>query len=157
MSSSSYQVPRCHHIKTNGTQCNSPALRNERLCYFHNKWRPEFLWLNQPKNHQNTGSIILPVLEDASSIQSAIGQVMSLVLQDVIDSKKAGLLLYALQTATSNLGRMLSERHQDMYCDPEVTARTPLRDWTFAPWELEIMEKAAAEEAAREAERARQE
>jgi hypothetical protein len=92
----------------------------------------------------------LPVLEDASSIQSAIGQVMSLVLQDVIDSKKAGLLLYALQTATSNLGRLLSETHQDMYCDPEITARTPLRGWTFAPWELEIMEKAAAEEAAKE-------
>src|SRR5437879_2595022 len=34
-----YRVPRCQHIKTNGTQCGSPALRNGEYCYFHRRWR----------------------------------------------------------------------------------------------------------------------
>jgi hypothetical protein len=32
-------VPRCQHIKVNGTQCGSPALRNRRLCFFHDRIR----------------------------------------------------------------------------------------------------------------------
>jgi hypothetical protein len=28
-------VPRCQHVKVNGTQCGSPALRRRRHCYFH--------------------------------------------------------------------------------------------------------------------------
>src|SRR5947207_11522382 len=34
-----YRVPRCQHIKTNGTQCGSPALRNGAYCYVHYRWR----------------------------------------------------------------------------------------------------------------------
>ena len=31
-------VARCRHIKVNGTQCGSPALREEKYCYFHMRW-----------------------------------------------------------------------------------------------------------------------
>src|SRR5208282_973663 len=31
-------IRRCQHIKVNGTQCASPALRNEKVCYFHMRW-----------------------------------------------------------------------------------------------------------------------
>src|SRR2546423_10305622 len=110
--STSYQVPRCQHIKPNGTQCNSPAMRKERHCYYHLHHRPEFLWLNIPQKQKEIGCIQLPVLEDASSIQSAIGQIISLLLQNQIDSKKAGLILYALQTASSNL-KSLGEEPKD--------------------------------------------
>jgi hypothetical protein len=47
--------------------------------------------------------IQLPLLEDAESIQIAIQEVVDAITQDRIDSKRAGLLLYALQTASANL------------------------------------------------------
>jgi hypothetical protein len=45
----------------------------------------------------------LPTLEDANSIQMALMQVMEALLRDQIDNKLAGLLLYGLQIASSNL------------------------------------------------------
>jgi hypothetical protein len=45
----------------------------------------------------------LPTLEDANSIQMAVMQVMEALLRDQIDNKLAGLLLYGLQIASSNL------------------------------------------------------
>jgi hypothetical protein len=32
-------VPRCQHIKVNGTQCGSPALHRRHHCFFHNRMR----------------------------------------------------------------------------------------------------------------------
>jgi len=31
---------RCKHVKTNGTQCRSPALKGKELCFYHEKNRP---------------------------------------------------------------------------------------------------------------------
>src|SRR5205823_14269616 len=45
----------------------------------------------------------LPPLEDANGIQSAIMEVARALLQNKIDRKTAGLLFYALQTASANL------------------------------------------------------
>ena len=48
-------------------------------------------------------TFILPVLEDANSIQIALMQVMRLLVSQQIEHKTASLLLYALQTASTNL------------------------------------------------------
>lgn len=34
-------VPTCHHIKANGVRCGSPALRQRRLCHFHQLWQEQ--------------------------------------------------------------------------------------------------------------------
>jgi hypothetical protein len=39
-------IPRCAHIKTNGTQCGSPAVREQRLCFFHDSWPRQAVVLN---------------------------------------------------------------------------------------------------------------
>lgn len=95
------KVPRCHYIKTNGTRCGSPALRNQRLCYFHQRWHQQRISLRAYPDEQN--HVELPVLEDANSIQMALTHVMRLVLNEKISHKQAGLLLYALQIASANL------------------------------------------------------
>jgi hypothetical protein len=46
MSRYSVSIPRCTHIKTNGTQCGSPALRGRRFCFFHKNWRGQRIQLN---------------------------------------------------------------------------------------------------------------
>jgi len=54
----------------------------------------------------------LPVLEDAASIQLAITQVCEHLLHRRLDPKKAGILLYAMQVASSNLGRLNEDKSQ---------------------------------------------
>ena len=97
-------APRCEHIKIDGTPCGSPALTDNRFCFFHDRFREQHVTLNQKPSEPAVMS--LPVFEDAASIQVALRDVMRLLLTDQIDCKKAGLLLYALQTASSNLARM---------------------------------------------------
>ena len=74
-----YRVPRCQHIKTNGTQCGSPALRNGEYCYFHFRWRMTHVDLSQSAHHV-TSMFDLPVLEDADSIQITLGQIMRMIV-----------------------------------------------------------------------------
>ena len=100
---------RCQHIKVNGTLCGSPALRRNRFCYFHKLHHEELIQLNLDRaktaRARRNIAVTLPVLEDANSIQVTLMQVMRLILTGQIDGKNAGLLLYALQTASSNLPR----------------------------------------------------
>jgi hypothetical protein len=90
---------QCEHIKTNGTRCGSPALRQRRYCYFHFCAHD----LRRRRREQPHSRLVLPLLEDANSIQMAIQQIAEAVLDERIDNKRAGLLLFACQTAASNL------------------------------------------------------
>ncbi len=101
-------IARCQHLKVNGTQCGSPALRKQRFCYFHKDWRQKRLQINVNIRREQ-GAVTLPVLEDANSIQVALMQVMRLLLTAQIEHRTAGLLLYALQTASANLARTTFE------------------------------------------------
>ena len=103
-----HSIPRCQHIKINGTQCGSPALRRNRLCYFHKSWQNSRIVLNADRARRTRAVFDLPLLEDANSIQIALMQVIRLILGGQIDQKTAGLLLYALQTASSNLAAPIS-------------------------------------------------
>jgi len=94
---------RCQHIKVNGTQCGSPALRRNRFCFFHKRFQDERINLSTDRRRRGAATFILPVLEDANSIQMAIMQIMRLILTGQIEHKTASLLLYALQTASTNL------------------------------------------------------
>jgi len=68
-----------------------------------------------------------PTLEDAHSIQFALRQVSLQLLDGAIDAKKAGLLFYALQIASSNLKRMKDETPQpeQVVVDPPELSEIP--------------------------------
>ncbi len=102
-------VPRCQHVKVNGTQCGSPALHSRRLCFFHNNVRGA-----RAKILADTSAprmFDLPLLEDANAVQMALMKVIQMLGSGRMDHRTAGLMLYALQTATSNL------RHTDLEAD----------------------------------------
>jgi hypothetical protein len=115
---------RCQRIKIDGTQCGSPALRRNRFCYFHKRHHDERIELHadRKKNaraRRRTVAIDLPVFEDANSIQVSLMQITRLLIAGDIDAKTAGLILYALQTASSNLHRTRFEPHiHDVILDP---------------------------------------
>ena len=94
-------VPRCQHIKMNGTQCGSPALRSRRLCFFHDRIQRERTKIAKDMTAQHRFD--LPLLEDANSVQVALMKVMQMLGSGRMDHRTAGLMLYAPQTASVNL------------------------------------------------------
>jgi hypothetical protein len=140
MSSYPNSIPRCEHIKINGTQCGSPALRRNHFCYFHKRWRETRVVLNANRARRACAALDLPVLEDANSIQVSLMQVMRLILNGQVDPKTAGLLLYALQTASSNLSRINFEPavKTRVVIDPRTVDQTPLGE---DPWCKEDFEE----------------
>src|ERR1700693_4460219 len=127
---SSSEAPPCRHIKVSGTQCGSPAVRSKSFCFYHQQHRPIVAECYSDGEY-STGEILLPVFEDAHSVQSVIRQVVQMVLQKRIERKTASLLLYALQIASSNLKRMELEKPQP---DKVVTDLEPTdRDTVWQP------------------------
>jgi hypothetical protein len=133
-------IPRCEHVKINGTQCGSPALKRNHFCYFHKRWQETRIVLNANRARRSRAALDLPVLEDANSIQVSLMQVMRLILSGQMDTKTAGLLLYALQTASSNLSRINFEPtvKTRVVIDPKTVDQTPLGE---DPWRREDFEE----------------
>jgi hypothetical protein len=100
-------VPRCQHVKVNGVQCGSPALRRRRFCYFHENYRQTQARLLEDQSKGRISNF--PLLEDANSVQVAVMHVMHLLGSGKMDTKVAGLMLYALQTASVNMKRVSFE------------------------------------------------
>ncbi len=92
------KAPRCTHVKSNGVRCGSPALLNRSFCYAHTQ-------MHRP----SPGLDCLPPFEDANGIQCALMQVADAIVRDAIDTRRAAVLLYALQIASANLKRVSFE------------------------------------------------
>src|SRR5438552_2284114 len=116
------KIPQCEHIKANGLRCGSPALRQRRYCYFHFCAHD----LRRRRRQQPNAPFVLPLLEDANSIQMAIQQVAEAVLEERIDNKRAGLVLFALQTAACNLKNTDFEPKQLREPEEQSSAISPI-------------------------------
>jgi hypothetical protein len=119
-------VPRCQHLKMNGTQCGSPALRWRRLCFFHDRIKRERAKIAADMTAQRRFD--LPLLEDANSVQVSLMKVIQMLGSGRIDHRTAGLMLYALQTASVNLRHANFEARfaTDVVIDRDDINRTSL-------------------------------
>jgi hypothetical protein len=86
------KAPRCEKVREDGTVCGCPQMKGYRYCYVHER----ILQMQSQK-------LELPAVEDANGIQMAIMRVQKALIDDEISEKKAALLLYSLQMASSNL------------------------------------------------------
>jgi hypothetical protein len=143
-------VPRCQHVKMNGTQCGSPALRNRRHCFFHERIRRERAKIAADTSAQR--GFDLPLLEDANSVQVALMKVIQMLGSGRMDHKTAGLILYALQTASINLRRADFEASDatDVVIDREDVHRTSIGgpQWFEEDFEDEVEEEDEVEDEA---------
>jgi hypothetical protein len=119
-------VPRCQHVKVNGTQCESPALRRRRLCFFHVRCQDQRKRIMSDQFKQ--AKFVVPVLEDANAIQMALMQIMQLLAAGQMEHRTGGLMLYALQTASTNLRHTRFEASDvtDVVIDREDVHRTAI-------------------------------
>jgi hypothetical protein len=103
------KINECHHIKTNGYKCAASALHGQPFCYFHTISRDrEQRLARQPALPPPEAAIApialqLPLLEDANAVQVAVSLVVSALAGNRIEPRRAGVLVYALQLASTNL------------------------------------------------------
>jgi hypothetical protein len=103
-------APRCEKVREDGTVCGSPQMKGYAYCYAH-----ERMLQARPRK------LALPPAEDANGIQLAIIMVQKALVDDEISEKKAGLLLYSLQIAASNV-KQTTFVHEE---DKEVVTEMP--------------------------------
>lgn len=86
---------RCTHRKTDGQICGSPRMRDSELCYAHERMRT-----------MRSERVDMPLLEDSNSVQLALMKIVQALVDGRVDMKLAGHLLYAIQIAANNVGRL---------------------------------------------------
>jgi hypothetical protein len=104
------QYDLCRHIKTNGVQCQSPALAESQWCYFHSRLHQShqpYRYTPQTRGYLIPGQHIeLCILEDRASVQSALSIVINALATGRLEPRRATALLYGLQLAGSNAARI---------------------------------------------------
>ncbi len=105
-----FDAPRCQHTKSNGIRCGSPALKDNLFCHYHHQC-PTVVFDYHGGSFANyaESELSLPAFEDAHSIQSTVHKLVEFMLKHRIEDRKAALILYALQIASSNLKRLERE------------------------------------------------
>jgi hypothetical protein len=107
-------VPLCQHWMDNAAHCGSPAMRGTRYCYSHHLQQARSARKNAERARQRWFESM--PLQDAASVQRALMQVMARLLSGSIGHKRAGQILYRLQTASVN------------FSAAELSTATPRKD-----------------------------
>lgn len=111
------KIPLCHHIKTNGIQCQSPALKGSSYCFFHERLHQSHRNFRSAKTNargrHREYDLQFDALEDPQSIQFALSRVITDLASGDLRCERASALLYGLQLASSNL-RNLSPRQPSL-------------------------------------------
>jgi hypothetical protein len=84
-----------------GVKCHAPALIGKPYCYFHTRLHG---LAGRPAPTPDE-PLKLPILEDRSSIQIALAQVLDSLGSSNLELRRAGLALYAIQIASQNVDR----------------------------------------------------
>jgi hypothetical protein len=104
------QYPICRHIKTNGLQCQAPALSETAYCYFHTRLHQHhkgFRHIEATRAYLMPGQHIeLNPLEDRESVQIAISVVVNALATGQLETRRASAILYGLQLARYNCARL---------------------------------------------------
>ncbi len=113
----------CDHLKEDGIYCSSPALRDQRFCYFHLNARARRVQAAGHRLHAEPCRFQMPVLDNMHAVQAGIQQVVDALADNSIQNRRAALLLYAMQQAATNL----NSRPEWKGSRPQVEADEPLR------------------------------
>jgi hypothetical protein len=87
-------APRCRWVRQDGTACRSPQMKQHIYCFAHMQMA-----------EARTLLLMLPAPEDANAIQVGLMRIQKALIEDTISTKKAGLLLYSMQLALTNVGQ----------------------------------------------------
>jgi hypothetical protein len=132
---------QCRHIHASGHRCASPSLRHETFCYFHHSTRKPIAQQELALRRGKQATFRLPEPEDRTAIQLAIGEILHRLAANDLDNKRAGLMLYALQIASSNLPKSTQQTAQtveDIVQDATHGPLAPEAEFHSAPHEKSL-------------------
>jgi hypothetical protein len=140
---------QCRHIFTDGHRCGSPSLRNELFCYYHHTTRRPIRHSEIEAREGHRATFNLPIPEDRSAIQLAIGEVLQRIAANDIDPRRAGLLLYGLQIASLNLPKSApaiapTPTVDEIVFDADLGILAPIAEYTPKQEEKDEAPSAAA-------------
>ena len=132
---------RCRHIFVDGRQCGSRALRSQNFCFYHQAHRTPVLANRLPLQSQSGFNLTrLDGLDNHTSIQLTLAEVIGRIANQSIDNRSAWLLLHGLQIASNNLrhARPASEapRPEAIVEDSDLGPIAPLEEGGFQPESL---------------------
>jgi hypothetical protein len=87
-------APRCKWVRQDGTSCGSPQMKQHIYCFAH-------MQMAEARELM----LRLPPPEDANAIQVGIMRIQKSLIEGTISTKIAGLLLYSMQLALTNVGQ----------------------------------------------------
>ncbi len=108
---------QCHHIFPDDQRCGSPRLRDEQFCYYHHDARRPIVRPHDRIRRRSTFSLFTPGSQN--SILESLGEVMTRIAANDIDTRRAGLLLYALQLASTNLRSAQQSAEPELKVHPD--------------------------------------
>jgi hypothetical protein len=95
-------APRCQWVRQDGTSCGSPQMKRHIYCFAH-------MQMAEARDLM----LRLPPPEDPNAIQVGLMRIQKAVIEDTISMKKAGLLLYSMQLALTNVGQTTFGKAKD--------------------------------------------
>jgi hypothetical protein len=95
-------APRCQWVRQDGTSCGSPQMKQHIYCFAH-------MQMAEARDLM----LRLPPPEDPNAIQVGLMRIQKAVIEDTISMKKAGLLLYSMQLALTNVGQTTFGKAKD--------------------------------------------
>ena len=111
-------TPLCEHVFSTGRCCGSPKLTDSDFCYWHHTARARRGARPKPAPSESNNSVVMmPFVEDADSLMLSLQEILQAIVENRIDPRRAGLLIYGIQTTASIL--------------PHLTPRGNLRDRTM--------------------------
>ncbi len=113
----------CDHLKEDGVYCSSPALRDQRYCYFHLNLRARRVQAARARLRNEPFRLQMPILDNAHAILSGVQQVLDALADNCLSARQAAVYLYGLQMASTSLKSTPEWKGQR----PEVAPDDPLR------------------------------
>ena len=94
----------CTHDFPGGHRCASPALRGQAFCYYHHPTRKRVPNPNERRARRMARrAFAVTVPTSPIELQLTLSEIMLRLAANQIDTRRAGLLLFALQIARQNL------------------------------------------------------
>jgi len=115
-------INHCHHIKVDGVFCQTPALHGRDYCHFHLRALGRRMRMARERARREPHVLVLPLLEDMNAVQVARMQVLDALASGLLEERRAGLLLYGLQQASTDLRSLTAAPTLGVY-DASDTAK----------------------------------
>jgi hypothetical protein len=89
----------CDHLKEDGILCGSPALRGQKLCYFHQRDHKRSQYAAGAIRRSDVLGPRLPPMKSIPQIQAALYEIVTALADRRVPLHRAGARLFDLQQA----------------------------------------------------------